>query len=211
MKPKENASQKADIIYLGIIFALLALAIILTGCQTVKHTATTSDGYTPVTLDELRQNSDGYEGHKIVIHAYILGMEYGVNADDADQWIMVLGDQPQLDDGRANQLIFPEIDNKVRAAEDGYNREILRRCYEICRESRRKGSEIRVYGVYNSDRAYAEYFSGIDLMIDKITSDNTLINTDFNDHSVLKEKTPGYFKKSYKGVKKIAGVIGGVM
>ena len=165
----------------------------------------------PTSIEQLRGNTEAFRDQRVVFDAYILGMEYGTNTDDADQWIMVLGLEPQFDDSIAAQLIFPKIEAKVRVAEDGYNREILRRCFQICSESRRKGGEITIYGRYQPKEAYAQYHSGIDILLDKIAIGETVINTDFNDHSVFTEKTPGMVKKTYKGVRKIATLAGSVL
>ena len=134
------------------------LALVLVGCtSTKKATTTTADGYVPTSIEQLRSDTEAFRDQRVVLEAYILGMEYGTNADDADQWIMVLGLEPQFDDSIAGQLIFPKVEAKVRVAEDGYNREILRRCFQICSESRRKGGEITIYGRYQpkdkSDRS----------------------------------------------------------
>ncbi|MFM1550818.1 MAG: hypothetical protein ACKJSG_15535, partial [Lentisphaeria bacterium] len=93
----------------------------------------------------------------------------------------------------------------------GYNREILRRCFQVCSESRRKGGEVTIYGRYQPKEAYAQYHAGVDILLDKIAIGETVINTDFNDHSVFKEKTPGMVKKTYQGVKKITSLAGTVL
>lgn len=188
------------------------LALVLVGCTSTKKTmTTTAGGYVPTSIEQLRSDTEAFRGQRVVLEAYILGMEYGTNADDADQWIMVLGLEPQFDDSIAGQLIFPKIEAKVRVAEDGYNRKILRRCFQICSESRRKGGEVIIYGRYQPKEAYAQYHSGVDILLDKIAIGETVINTDFNDHSVFTEKTPGMVKKTYQGVKKITNLAGTVL
>ncbi len=188
------------------------LALLLAGCtSTQKAITTTADGYMPTSIEQLHSDTETFRDQRVVLDAYILGMEYGTNADDADQWIMVLGLEPQFDDSIAEQLIFPKIEAKVRAAEDGYNREILRRCFQICSENRRKGGEVTIYGCYQPKKAYAQYHAGVDILLDKIAIGETVINTDFNDHSVFKEKTPGMVKKTYQGVKKITSLAGTVL
>ena len=201
-------SQKLN----GLLVLPALLTLVLAGCtSTRKAPPTTAQGYVPTSIEQLRGNTEAFRDQRVVFDAYILGMEYGTNTDDADQWIMVLGLEPQFDDSIAAQLIFPKIEAKVRVAEDGYNREILRRCFQICSESRRKGGEITIYGRYQPKEAYAQYHSGIDILLDKIAIGETVINTDFNDHSVLTEKTPGMVKKTYKGVRKIATLAGSVL
>ena len=188
------------------------LALVLVGCtSTQKATTTPADGYVPTSIEQLRSDTEAFRDQRVVLEAYILGMEYGTNADDADQLIMVLGLEPQFDDSIAGQLIFPKIEAKVRVAEDGYNRKILRRCFQICSESRRKGGAVTIYGRYQPKEAYAQYHSGVDILLDKIAIGETVINTDFNDHSVFKEKTPGMVKKTYQGVKKITNLAGTVL
>jgi hypothetical protein len=190
------------------------VALVLVGCTSTKKATTmttTADGYVPTSIEQLRSDSEAFRDQRVVLEAYILGMEYGTNADDADQWIMVLGVEPQFNDSIAGQLIFPKIEVKVRVAEDGYNRKILRRCFQICSESRRKGDEVTIYGRYQPKEAYAQYHSGVDILLDKIAIGETVINTDFNDHSVFTEKTPGMVKKTYQGVKKITNLAGTVL
>jgi hypothetical protein len=196
------------------MLALPALmALVLVGCTSTKRATTTTraDGYVPTSIEQLRSDTEAFRDQRVVLEAYILGMEYGTNTDDADQWIMVLGLEPQLDDSIAGQLIFPKIEAKVRVAEDGYNREILRRCFQICSESRRKGGEVTIYGRYQPEEDYAQYHSGVDILLDKIAVGETVINTDFNDHSVFTEKTPGMVKKTYQGVRKITDLAGTVL
>ncbi|MDP7741592.1 MAG: hypothetical protein QGF67_09140 [Lentisphaeria bacterium] len=188
------------------------LALVLAGCtSTKKALPTNADGYVPTSIEQLHGDTDTFRDQRVVLDAYILGMEYGTNTDDADQWIMVLGMEPQYNDSIAAQLIFPKVETKLRVAEDGYNREILQRCFQICSESRRKGEEVTIYGLYQPLEAYAQYHTGVDILLDKIAIGETIINTDFNDHSVFKEKTPGMVKKTYKGVRKIANLAGTVL
>ena len=93
------------------------LALVLVGCTSTQKTiTTTADGYMPTSIEQLHSDTETFRDKRVVLEAYILGMEYGTNADDADQWIMVLGLEPQFNDSIAGQLIFPKIETKFTFA-----------------------------------------------------------------------------------------------
>lgn len=190
-----------------MLVAGFAGVVAFSGCRSTRS-LTVRGEFAPVTIEDLNNRPAKYAGRKVVVDAYILGMEYGENSDDAHVWLLALGNEPQLDERLADQLVFPRIGKKIRAAEDGYNREILTRCYDACGKVRRKGERIKAYGVFAAVDPYQQYYSGVDLQLSQIKIDGRIINTDFNDHGKLKEKTPGMLKKTYGGAKKLFGVVG---
>ena len=96
-------SQKLN----GLLVLPALLTLVLAGCTpTRKAPPTTAQGYVPTSIEQLRGNTEAFRDQRVVFDAYILGMEYGTNTDDADQWIMVLGLEPLLHkDGVGGVLI----------------------------------------------------------------------------------------------------------
>ena len=187
---------------------LLILLLLSMGCEKESEVR----GYESVTrvqISDLLARQTEYISKKISVEAYVLGSELYQDSKNGRIWIMVLGDQPQLDDSKADQLIFPGIKNKIRVAEDGYNRDIIDRCFEVCRSLRKHGLLVRVYGVFNPAKKFNHFYSGIDLELAAIEVNGTIIDTDYDDHSDFAEKTPSVMKKIYKGGKGISKVIRG--
>jgi hypothetical protein len=187
---------------------LLILLLLLMGCEK-KSAVQGYESVTEVRISDLLEGQSEYTAKKISVEAYVLGNELYQDSKNGRIWIMVLGDQPQLDDSKADQLIFPGIKNKIRVAEDGYNRDIIDRCFEACRSLRKRGRLIRVYGVFNPAKKFNHVHSGIDLELAAIKVDGTIIDTDYDDHSNFAEKTPSVMKKIYKGSKGISKAIRG--
>ena len=192
----------------GLSTSLLLLVLclsILTGCN--KAEAPSVDDYTHVPLPQLVANKTEFSGKKISTEGYILGLEHHPDTKDGEIWLVVLGDKPQTGKLEVNQVIFPDVYNKIRIGEDGFNREIIRRCHEICGVSKNKKDLIKVYGVSTVSQAFHHYSSGVDLLLNAVEVNGVLIDTDFNDHGKIKEKTPSILRKLYKGGGKVAKLI----
>lgn len=189
---------------------LLILFLLLLGCEKKSSVAVRGfESVTDIQISDLLEKQSEYAMRKISVEAYILGSELYQDSKNGRIWIMTLGDQPQLDDSKADQLIFPAIKNKIRVGEDGYNRDIIDRCFEVCRSLRKRGQSIRVYGVFNPAKKFNHFDSGIDLELAAIEVNGTIIDTDYDDHSNFAEKTPSVMKKIYKGGKGISKALRG--
>ncbi len=186
----------------------LIVLIFLLGCKKDKRFSIENyKNFKTVFFDDFINKKIELTNREIVIEAYVLGSELYENSNNGRIWIMVLGDKPQLNDARANQLVFPKINNKIRVGEDGYNKEIIDRCYDVCNSIRKRGHLVKVYGIYEPSKPFNHFTRGVDMQLAAIEYNGTIINTDYNDHSNFKEKTPSVMKKIYKGGKSITNFI----
>ena len=105
------------------------------------------------------------------------------------------------------RLFSLNMTTRFGIGEDGFNRKIINRCNEICELARNQADLIKVYGTFLPSQAFHHYANGVDLMLDAIEINGVLIDTDFNDHGKIKEKTPTVMRKIYKGGKEVAKLI----
>ena len=190
---------------IGKLAAILIGLLSVIGCK--KDTIPNLNDYTPLSISEISSNKLEFIGQKIMAAGYILGSELRQNSKNGDIFVLVLGDKPLEEENSKNSLVFPKVDHKIRVGEDGFNREIINRCNEICDLARNKGEQVIVYGIYSPAQGFHQYTSGIDLMLDAIEINGLLIDTDFNDHGKIKEKTPSVMRKLYKGGEGVAKII----
>ena len=114
---------------------LLSLLLsIQTGCK--KAEIPSLEEYSHVPLPQLATNNANFTGKKITTEGYILGLEHHPDTKNGEIWIVVLGDKPVPGEISSGQMIFPSVPNKIRIGEDGFNRDIIRRCHEICNVSK---------------------------------------------------------------------------
>ena len=184
---------------------LLVLLTVLVGCEKTKLVSVEEYSYVP--LPQLVTDKKVYSGKKISTEGYILGLEHHTDTKEGEIWIFVLGDQPQTEKSVPNQLIFPNVKNKIRVGEDGYNREIITRCHEICGIAQTKNDLIKVYGSFVPSQTFNQYTHGVDLFLNAIEMNGVLVDTDYNDHGKIKEKTPSVLKKIYRGGKSVAKML----
>ena len=184
---------------------LLLYLIISFGCEKAELLSIEEYAYLP--LPQLVAERQEHTGKKISTEGYILGLEHHPDTKEGEIWILVLGDKPQAGKSQSNQLIFPNFTNKIRVGEDGFNREIIRRCHEICTVSQSKDDLIKVYGVFAPSQTFHHYSSGVDLFLNAIEVNGVLVDTDFHDHGKIKEKTPGIVRKLYKGGQSLAKIV----
>lgn len=155
-----------------------------------------------VDLKELIAEPEKYTNEVIRIKGYILGAEFTNSSDDIDIFVLSVSDEP-IYIYEPNQLIFPEIKTKIRAAEDGYNSSILKDCYELVQDAKKLGLPVYLVGTYQPDTAFHFYPTGIDLYLHQIQLDRHVVNTDYGDKSTWAYEAPSFFKKIYQGGKKI--------
>ncbi len=183
----------------------LAAAVLMSLCMCGCGETETADysAFEPVDIKQILSDRQAYAGRDVVIDGFVLGLELSRSADDREIWILVLGDQPALD-GNGNRLIFADVPYKIRAGEDGFNRDILKRCHAVCSQLREAGRSIRIYGTYQPENVFHHYNSGVDLQMSAIEINGTIINTDFEDHGAIREKTPTVMRSIYKGSRRVA-------
>ena len=108
-------------------FIYKSFLLLFIGCSSNEFVAPDTS-YTKVSIKDLVDNPNDYKNYNIMLEAYVLGAEFDPSEDGAQLFILSLGDEVQCDERKANQ-IFPGVKYKVRAAEDGYNSDIIKSCY----------------------------------------------------------------------------------
>jgi hypothetical protein len=182
-------------------FLIIVLLLLLVACSSTNPPPA-DDEFSPVTVQELIENKEEYDGRQVVFDAYIVGSEYNPSEDGAQFFILSLGQSSSPKRGK-NTIYCPGVKYKIRAAEDGYNKEIIEDCFRMSNLARRMGQKVTVFGTYKPNEEFYYYTSGIDLRIAKMRIGNKTINTDFADKSKVAHDTPGLLKKVYQGGKKI--------
>jgi hypothetical protein len=167
-----------------------------------------AEEYLSVTLKELTTHPEKYLDKRIKVTGKVLGSVHTAQSVEADLWVVVIGDRPQPDDKLANQLIFPTYQPKIRAAEDGFNRDVIKRCHKLLTEARASGSDVTVYGRFHPAGGLRQYARGISLAIDRIHTGNVTIATDYGDMSEFRAKTPRRIQKAVKNGKSILKAVG---
>ena len=180
---------------------LLLILVLSAGCSS-SETVPAEDTYSPVSIRDLVETPEIFIGQKVIVTAYVLGSEFNPSEDDAQFFILSLGERA-VSGSRGNQLIFPDEKYKVRAAEDGYNGEIIKDCYIMADNARKLGQEVTIFGVFNPGEEFYYYEKGVDLYIEQIRIGERTVNTDFGDKSKLAHDAPGMLRKIYQGGKKI--------
>ncbi|MCH2208083.1 MAG: hypothetical protein MK132_19730 [Lentisphaerales bacterium] len=181
--------------------------IMFVGCSSNEEVAPDAS-YTKVSIKDLVDSPDDYRHSNIMLEAYVLGAEFDPSEGGAQLFILSLGEELQCDDRKANQIFFPGVKYKVRAAEDGYNSEIIKSCYIMADNARKLGSKLTVFGTFNPDQPFYYYGNGIDIEIQKIRVGTKTVNSDFDDKSKFAHETPGMLKKMYQGGKKLIDFAG---
>ena len=115
------------------------------------------------------------------------------------EWRALIEEQEKS--GKA--LFSPKTQYKIRAAEDGYNKEVIEDCYRMAMIAKRMGQKVTVFGTYEPDKEFYYFERGVDLRIVKMRIGNKTVNTDFADKSKMAHETPGMLKKAYQGGKKL--------
>jgi hypothetical protein len=182
-------------------FCILTTMILFLNACSSTNPPPKDNAFTRVSLQELLENKKKYDGKRVSLEAYIVGSEYNPSEDDAQFFILSLGDQPPKK--KSNNIFCPKTKYKVRAAEDGYNKEVIIDCYRMANAAKRINQKITIFGVYKPDQEFYYYKKGIDLRISKIRIGNKTVNSDFADKSKIAHDTPGMIKTFYKGGKKI--------
>jgi len=188
--------------------ALLLCVWALVGCRTGTPKVPQTSSFKASSITTLR--ADTKRGKRVPVRftAYVLGSEHQVHSKNPDRLIIVLGEKPISDPSAPNRLIIPEISGKLRAVEDGYNRDVLRRIKRICDTVRVEGKPITIYGHYSSSNTFYQYTGGTQLDLSAIEVDGTMINSDFDDQTQFSKKFPAAVKGVVKGGKKIFGLFG---
>jgi len=182
----------------------LALALALAaGCATDQVAATR---FEPVPLAELVALPSHYEGRYVHVEGYILGQVLQPEGDGAELWLIAIGEAPLASTRRCQQVIFPDVAVKVRAQEDGFNHQTLRRCYQLCREAQDAGQRVSLEGQFLPNARIQEYTQGIALSLHQLAFRGVLINTDYGDLSALQQQAPSTVKSIVKGLKKLANL-----
>jgi hypothetical protein len=184
---------------------LIILLAGLVGCSSTNEPGEDKE-FKAVTLKELVDKKNTYVGKQVMLDAYVIGSEYNPSEGGAQFFVLSLGDEGAYD-GSANQLYRPEVKYKIRAAEDGYNKKVIKDCFEMSNIARRTGQKVTVFGTYQPGESFYYYENGVDLRIAKIRIGNVTVNTDFADKSKIAAETPGILKKIYNGGKKLYDIV----
>ena len=139
-----------------IFLKYLLLSLLFASCSSTNDPGG-DHGFIRVTVKELSNSPNFYSGQEVVLDAYVLGAEYNPSEDDAQFFILTLGEEPQYDAAKASQILFPQVKRKVRAAEDGYNEEVIKDCYEMSVRARKLGQKVTVFGVYMPGEPFYYY------------------------------------------------------
>ncbi len=150
-----------------------------------------------------------YQGKNISVEGYVLGAEVRKDPKIGHIWIMVIGEHP-FDSGTNTQLIFPDIENKIRVGETGYNSDIMERCHEASQKLKARGDLVKVYGTVSPALSMGHY-RGIDLDLTAIEIDGSIFDTDYDDRSRFEAKAPSVLKKIIRGGKKFTNLLKAVI
>ena len=189
---------------------LTSPALVLSGLLTFAAIAVAAEDseYLKVTLEELVSTPEKFLNQKIKVTGKVLGCVHSSHAVDANLWVIVLGTRPQPDEKLAEQLIFPTYSPKVRAAEDGFNREVIARCHKLAKEARKTGADVVLYGTFHPAGGLRQYRSGISLALERVRIGQVTIDTDYGDMSEFRAKTPHRLQKAVNGGKTILKAVG---
>lgn len=179
--------------------------VLLFGCSS-NQSVSPDTSYVQATVRDLVDNPHKYRHKNVMIEAYVLGAEFDPSEDGAQLFILSLGEDVQVDDSKANQIFFPNIKYKVRAAEDGYNSDVIKNCYIMADNARKLGSKLTVFGKFIPNQSFYYYGNGIDIELQKLRVGNKTVNSDFDDKSKFAHETPGMLKKMYQGGKKLIDI-----
>ena len=183
-------------------YLLTVLLFCLVGCSS-SNTPKPDSEFKRVDFTQLAQSINAYEGERVVFDAYVLGSEYNPSEDGRQFFILSLGDEAKPGHKNPGHLFFPEVKNKLRAAEDGYNGGVIVNCYKMADNARKLGHKITIYAECKPNRNFYYYGTGVDLHISKMKVGEKTVNTDYADKSKMAAEAPGYFKSVYNGGKKI--------
>ncbi|NQZ60564.1 MAG: hypothetical protein HRT88_24210, partial [Lentisphaeraceae bacterium] len=91
----------------NISYMLIILSLFCFSCTSSQKTSP-STAYSAVNLRDLVDFPGNFTGKKIILKAYVLGSEFNPNEDDAQFFILSLGEKPQQYYSTASNIIFPE-------------------------------------------------------------------------------------------------------
>ena len=185
---------------------ILTLGFVLLFSCSSNQSVSPDTSYVEVSVRDLVDFPDKYRYKNVMIEAYVLGAEFDPSEDGAQLLILSLGEEVQVDDSKANQIFFPNVKYKIRAAEDGYNSEVIKNCYIMADNARKLGSKLTVFGKFVPDQSFYYYGNGIDVELQKLRVGNRTVNSDFDDKSKFAHETPGMLKKMYQGGKKLIDI-----
>ena len=180
----------------------LSLVLFLLGCSS-NQSAKPDKEFTHVKFEDLSSNIQDYNGRHVVFDAYVLGSEYNPSENKRQFYVISLSDEPCRKSSKSGNLFCPDVKNKIRAAEDGYNFGVIVNSYKMVDNARKLGQKITVYAECQPNRNFYYYGNGVDLYISKIKVGEKTVNTDYADKSKMAAEAPGYIKSVYKGGKKI--------
>lgn len=183
-------------------YLLILALVVLSSCSSTS-TAEPDEKFTRVEFSQLQSSLSEYDGRKVVFDAYVLGSEYNPSENDRQFFIVSLSDTPCKISRKSGSLFCPNVKNKIRAAEDGYNSGVIKNTYMLLNNARKLGQPVTFYAECQPNRVFYYYGNGIDIYISKIKIGDTTVNTDYADKSQMAAKAPGYFKSVYKGGKKL--------
>ena len=182
---------------------LIALCFTLTILPVIAE-----EVYQEVTLEQLSKRPEHFLGKKIKVTGKVLGTVYATDKEEANLWVVVLGNRAQPNEKLAKQLIFPGYHPKIRAAEDGFNKDVLDRAENLLSAARADGTDVTLYGSFHPNAGTRQYARGISLALERIETGPVTIDTDYGDVSAFTAKTPGRIKKAVSGGKRIAKAVG---
>ena len=179
---------------------IITVLICLIGCSSTDNPPK-DEAFKQVTIKQLVEKESDYRGKRVSLDAYVIGSEYNPSEDGAQFFILSLGENKVRK--KNSSLYNPETQFKIRAVEDGYNKEIIEDCYRMAMIARRMGQKVTVFGTYEPGKEFYYYERGVDLHIAKMRIGNKTINTDYADKSKIAHETPGILKQVYQKGKKL--------
>jgi len=183
--------------YLIIIFITM-----FAGCSS-NTKSIPDENFIPVEFEQLSSSLESYRGKKVMFDAFVLGSEYNPSEEGRQFFVLSLSNEWTKEYKNQGGLFVPEVSKKLRAAEDGYNKEVIVHCYKMADNARKLGQKVTFFAECKPNKPFYYYGSGVHLYISKMKFGEQTVNTDYADKSEMAAKAPGYVKSVYQGGKKL--------
>lgn len=190
---------------LTLLFYLIALILLFGSCA---NKSIEKFEYVKTDIETLNRSPQNFDGQYVKVEGYIIGNEFIPSKKDLSLLIIAISNEAHTAYAAPNQIIFPAVKYKIRAAEDGYNREILEKCNKLSLKSMSNLEKVTIYGQFKPRQSYFQYDTGITLNITQIQFKDETIYSDYNDKSAFAHEAPGVMRKFYQGGKKLLKATG---
>lgn len=190
------------------ILTLLSFSLSLFLFASCSNTSIEKREYLKTDIESLQDNPQKYDGQFIKVEGYIIGNEYLPSKTGLSLLILTISKDSQPLYAKENQIIFPNVKYKIRAAEDGYNLGILKKCNKLSVKFLKSSEKVIIYGQFKPRQSFFQYDTGVPLNITQIQFKKETIYSDYNDKSAFAHEAPGIMRKIYTGGKKLLKATG---